>query len=199
VAPAAARLGSEAPARNRGLGIGAKMIGGFGVALTAATVAGIVMFASPPSPTAAAPQAAVVETAPAAIYAPASINAPVLADAAPVSTAAAPPLAPVASMPVAAEEKKECKVLPRRFFVSGTGTVRLRADGYLSRTIALSDSPQEIDLPQRRPMTGEVKQNIVVEGKSDFVLLTTDYDFKQGLNVDGTSDFDIYWVPPENC
>lgn len=189
---AAASVASNAQTRNRSRGIGAKMIGGLGVALTVATVAAVVMSSSPQTSTVAAPQAA---TTYAAVTAPAPVIAPT--QVAPVAM-----VAPPASIPAAAaapDDKKECKVLPRRFFVTGSGTVHLRADGFVSRNVALSDIPQEVDLPQRRPMTGEVQQNIVVEGQASFILLTTDYDFKQGLRVNGTSNFDIYWVPPANC
>jgi hypothetical protein len=191
---AATSLASSARTRSRGRGIGAKVIGGLGVALTAATVAAVVMSSGPQSSTAAASQA---QAAP--VYAAVAAQAPVMA---PTQVAPVAKVAPPASIPAAAtaaDDKKECKVLPRRFFVTGTGTVHLRADGFVSRNVALSDVPQEVDLPQRRPMTGEVQQNIVVEGQASFILLTTDYDFKQGLRVNGASNFDIYWVPPANC
>ncbi len=194
---AAASLASNAQTRKSGRGIGAKMIGGLGVALTVATVTAVMMSASPSS-TAVAPQAA---TTYAAVPAAAPVSAPV-AIYAPLQASPATAVTPPASVPAAATaagEKNECKVLPRRFFVTGSGTVRVRADGFVSRNVALSDVPQEVDLPQRRPMTGEVQQNIVVEGQANFVLLTTDYDFKQGLRVNGTSNFDIFWVPPANC
>jgi hypothetical protein len=91
-------------------------------------------------------------------------------------------------------------LLKRRFFVTGEGSVRLRVDGYVSAAITLSNSPQEVDLPILRPSTGEIKQNIVVEGKAPFVILTTDYvDFQQGLTVEGRSEFDIWWAPLKNC
>lgn len=189
---AATSLASSAQTQNRGRGIGAKIIGGLGIALTVATVAAVVMSSSPQSSTAAAPQAA---TTYAAVSAPAPVIAPT--QVSPVAMVAPPASVPAAA--TAADDKKECKVLPRRFFVTGSGTVRLRADGFVSRNVALSDVPQEVDLPQRRPMTGEIQQNIVVEGQANFMLLTTDYDFKQGLRVNGASNFDIYWVPPANC
>ena len=51
-----------------------------------------------------------------------------------------------------------------------------------------------------RPSVGEIKQNIVVEGKAPYVILTTDFDFQQGLTVDGRSDFEIWWgTPLKNC
>jgi hypothetical protein len=79
------------------------------------------------------------------------------------------------------------------------GTVRLRTAGYVSSVISLSDTPQVVDLPMLRPTQGEAEQKFVFEGKAPFLILTTDYvDFRQGLTVDGSTDYDMTWQPLTN-
>lgn len=191
-APAAARSASQAQTRKSGSGIGAKLIGGLGAIVTVATVAAFMMSSSPQPANEVALQAA---TTSAAISSPAPVSVP-----APVTTAAVTPPPALAAAPAQAAPK-ECQLIKtRRFFVTGEGSVRVRADSYVSPSISLSNTPQLVELPMLRPSEGEVKQHIVVEGKAPFVILTTDFDFTQGLQVDGKSDFDIWWgTPLKNC
>jgi hypothetical protein len=189
-APAAARSSSEAQTRKPGPRLGAKMIGGLGAVLTVATVAAFLMSSSPQPSTAVATQAA---TTLAAVSTPAPVNVPAL-----VTAAVTPPPA-VAAAPALAEQK-DCKLLHRRFYMTGQGTIRLRADGYISPPISLGDTPQVVDLPMLRPTQGEAEQKFVFEGKAPFLILTTDYvDFHQGLTVDGSTDYDMTWAPLKNC
>jgi hypothetical protein len=106
------------------------------------------------------------------------------------------------NFPERTQQQKECRFLPRRLFVSGTGTVELRTNRFVSRHIELGDSPQEIELPGFRPAAGDVWQYIVVEGKADFLHLTTDSP-KDQLDVkalDGAASFAVDWTPlPANC
>jgi hypothetical protein len=199
-AAAAGKSTHQAQTRSRGGGIGSKLIGGLGIVLTMAVVAGAIMFDAPQSSTAVAPQVAAA-TSVAPTTTPTASNTAVAPSAtikmATVKVVTSPP---AAAAPASNSSTTECRLLPRRFFVTGSGTVRLRAEGYVSPTIVLSGSAQEVDLPQRRPAVGEVLQNIVVEGKADFILLTTDYvDYRQGLRVNGVENFDIYWAPLKSC
>jgi hypothetical protein len=191
-APAAARSASQTQTRKSGSGMGAKLIGGLGAVVTVATVAAFMMSSSPQPASEAALQAATTSPA---ISSPAPVSVP-----APVTTAAVTPPPALATAPAEAAQK-ECKLIKtRRFFVTGEGSVRVRADNYVSPSISLSNTPQLVELPMLRPSEGEVKQHIVVEGKAPFVILTTDFDFTQGLQVDGKSDFDIWWgTPLKNC
>jgi hypothetical protein len=189
-APAAARSASHAQTRKPGPRLGAKLIGGLGAVVTVATVAAFMMSSSPQPSTTMAPQAA---TTLAAVSAPAPVNV-----AAPVTTATVTPPA-VAAAPALAEQK-DCKLLHRRFYLTGQGTIRLRTDGYISPAISLGDTPQMVDLPMLRPTQGEAEQKFVFEGKAPFLILTTDYaDFHQGLTVNGSTDYDMTWVPLKNC
>jgi hypothetical protein len=166
------------------------MIGGLGAVLTVATVAAFMMSSSPQPSTAVATQAA---TTLAAVSTPAPVNVPAL-----VTAAVTPPPA-VAAAPALAEQK-DCKLLHRRFYMTGQGTIRLRTDGYVSQPISLGDTPQVVDLPMLRPTQGEAEQKFVFEGKAPFLILTTDYvDFHQGLTVDGSTDYDMTWAPLKNC
>jgi hypothetical protein len=190
-APAAARSVSQTQIRMSGSGTAAKMIGGLGVVLTAATVTAFMMSSSPQPSTDVAPE---TTTTLAAVSAPAMLNAP-----APVTTATVTPPPAAATAPAAAAER-DCKLLHRRFYMSGQGTVRLRTAGYVSPAISLSDTPQVVDLPMLRLTQGEAEQKFVFEGKAPFLILTTDYiDFRQGLTVDGSIDYDMTWQPLKNC
>jgi hypothetical protein len=190
-APAAARSASHAQTRKPGPRLGAKLIGGLGAVVTVATVAAFMMSSSPQPSTTMAPQAA---TTLAAVSAPAPVNV-----AAPVTTATVTPPPAIAAAPALAEQK-DCKLLHRRFYLTGQGTIRLRTDGYISPAISLGDTPQMVDLPMLRPTQGEAEQKFVFEGKAPFLILTTDYaDFHQGLTVNGSTDYDMTWVPLKNC
>jgi hypothetical protein len=174
-APATARSASQAQIRKPGPRLGAKMIAGLGVVVTVATVAAFMMSSSPQPSTTMAPQAATTLAA--------SVTPPPALAAAP-----APPA------------QKDCKLLHRRFYMTGQGTIRLRTDGYISPPISLGDTPQLVDLPMLRPTQGEAEQKFVFEGKAPFLILTTDYaDFHQGLTVNGSTDYDMTWVPLKNC
>jgi hypothetical protein len=167
------------------------MIGGLGVVVTVATVAAFMMASSPQPSTTTAPQAA---TTLAAVSTPAPVNV-----AAPVTTATVTPPPAVAAAPALAEQK-DCKLLHRRFYMTGQGTIRLRTDGYISPAISLGDTPQMVELPMLRPTQGEAEQKFVFDGKAPFLILTTDYvDFHQGLTVNGSTDYDMTWVPLKNC
>jgi hypothetical protein len=190
-APATARSASQAQARKPGPRLGAKMIAGLGVVVTVATVAAFMMSSSPQPSATMAPQAA---TTFAAVSAPAPVNV-----AAPVTTAMVTPPPAIAVAP-APPAQKDCKLLHRRFYMTGQGTIRLRTDGYVSPPISLGDTPQLVDLPMLRPTQGEAEQKFVFEGKAPFLILTTDYaDFHQGLTVNGSTDYDMTWVPLKNC
>jgi hypothetical protein len=190
-APATARSVSQAQTAKPGPRLGAKMIAGLGVVVTVATVAAFMMSSSPQPQTTMAPQAA---TTFAAISTPAPVNV-----AAPVTTAMVTPPPALAAAP-APPEQKDCKLLHRRFYVTGQGTIRLRTAGYVSPPISLGDTPQLVDLPMLRPTQGEAEQKFVFEGKAPFLILTTDYpDFHQGLTVNGSTDYDMTWAPLKNC
>jgi hypothetical protein len=190
-APASAKSASHAQTRKPGGTMGAKTIGALGAVLTVATVAAFMMSSSPQPSTSVAPQAA---TAVAAVSAPAPINVP-----APVTLAAVTP-PPAAAVAPAAPPQRDCKLLHRRFYMTGQGTIRLRTDGYVSPVISLSDTPQMVDLPMLRPTQGGAEQQFVFEGKAPFVILTTDYaDFRQGLTIDGRFDYDMTWLPLKSC
>lgn len=191
-APAsAARSASHPQAHKPGPRLGAKMIGELGVIVTVATVAAFMMSSSPQPSTTMAPQAA---TTFAAVTAPAPVNV-----AAPVTMAMVTPPPAITAAP-APPAQKDCKLLHRRFYMTGQGTIRLRTAGYVSPPISLSDTPQLVDLPMLRPTQGEAEQKFVFEGKAPFLILTTDYaDFHQGLTVNGSTDYDMTWVPLKNC
>jgi hypothetical protein len=189
-ASAAAKSASHAPTHKSNHGIGTKLIAGFGAVATVATVAAFLMSSAPQPSTAVAPQATTL----AAVSTPAPIDVP-----APVTMAAVTPPPAVAAAPALAAQR-DCKLLQRRFYITGQGTVRLRADGYVSPTISLSDTPQVVDLPMLRPTQGEADQKIVFEGNAPFLILTTDYvDFHQGLTVNGRTNYDMTWVALKNC
>ena len=156
-APAsAARSASHPQAHKPGPRLGAKMIGGLGVIVTVATVAAFMMSSSPQPSTTMAPQAA---TTFAAVTAPAPVNV-----AAPVTMAMVTPPPAVTAAP-APPAQKDCKLLHRRFYMTGQGTIRLRTAGYVSPPISLSDTPQLVDLPMLRPTQGEAEQKFVFEGR----------------------------------
>ena len=187
-APATARSASQTQTRKSASGMGAKLIGGLGAVVTIATVAAFMMSSSPQPAVTGATQAATTLAA-------ASTPAPVP----PLTTAAVTPPPAVVAAP-ALTEQKDCKLLHRRFYMTGHGTIRLRTDGYISPMISLGDTPQMVDLPMLRPTQGEAEQKFVFEGKAPFLILTTDYvDFHQGLTVDGSTDYDMTWAPLKNC
>ncbi|MGO8908095.1 MAG: hypothetical protein ACLQDM_02015 [Bradyrhizobium sp.] len=111
--------------------------------------------------------------------------------------------APVAAPDQAATSTAKCQMVPRKLLVStttGSGTVRLRAGGYLSPPIALSARPQAVVFPLPRPELTPVEEVIAVEGNANDVVISSDLtNFRKTLDVTGAAAFAVKWQPMKTC
>jgi hypothetical protein len=104
--------------------------------------------------------------------------------------------APTASAP-------QCSMIQRKLYVSsatGSGTVRLREGNYVSQPIVLSAQRQQVVFPQLRPDQIAVQDVITIEGNSDGVLISSDYNPNLGVfNVPGLTAFSMTWQAVKGC
>jgi hypothetical protein len=111
--------------------------------------------------------------------------------------------APVAAPDQAVTTTAQCQMIPRKLLVStanGSGTVRLRAGGYLSPPIRLSVTPQEVVFPAARPTVGLVDQVITVEGNANDVMISSELTgLRKVLDVAGVAAFNLKWLPMKPC
>lgn len=111
--------------------------------------------------------------------------------------------APVSAPDQATTTAAQCQMIPRKLLVStttGGGTVRLRADGYLSAPIQLSATPQEVVFPAARPTAGFVEEVITVEGKASNVVISSSLtNLRKELDVAGVAAFNLRWLPMKTC
>jgi hypothetical protein len=111
--------------------------------------------------------------------------------------------APVATPDQAEATVAQCQVIPRKLLVStetGSGTVRLRAGGYLTPPISLRNTPQEVVFPQSRPTAGVVDEVVTIEGNAVNVVISSSLtDFRKVLDVTGLAAFNLRWIPMKTC
>jgi hypothetical protein len=98
---------------------------------------------------------------------------------------------------------KACQITQRKFYVStqtGSGVVRLREGNYLSAPITLSAQPQAVVFPLARPDVTPVEEVITIEGNSNNVIITSDFNPKPRIfDVAGVAAFPVTWIPVKKC
>ena len=177
------------------------MIGGIGAALTFIAVAAVLSGPQPlpGSKAPAAPVYATVTEAPS----PANVaTVPAFGGALQAALVAAPdqPSAPTYAPP--APTQKQCRLPQRKFYVSGSGIIRVHDGIYVSAPVVLDSDPQEVTFPILRPEVGtSANETITVEGSASTVLMTTDYPgFRQVFRrLRGATTFIVHWVSLRNC
>jgi hypothetical protein len=102
-----------------------------------------------------------------------------------------------------ATQAPQCSLIQRKLYVStatGSGTVRLREGNYVSQPIVLSAQRQPVVFPQLRPGENPVEEVITIEGNSDNVMISSDYNPNLGIyNVPGLTAFSITWKAVKGC
>jgi hypothetical protein len=192
--------------------LGPKVFATFGVCVMLAVVVAITTSdessqssASPSPPTTVALQGASTLAQPQpqpaanpAPVAPAAIATPLSAF---VAASPPPPQAPpIAQVP--SQRPTQCELSQRRFYVAGTGIVRISAGDYVSEPVVLGPYPQTIAFPAARPAPGTVAvETIVVEGNAGTVVMTSDLPgFRRVLTgLHGSSSFTAKWASLSNC
>jgi hypothetical protein len=181
---------------------------GFSMTLAAVSVAiASLEWPADPQPAAIAKPVALSSdpvSQPTAAVQPAPLPAPATTQPA---SAAAPPIPappPPAYVPAPAPlQPTQCSSQPlRKFYVAGSGTIRIYSSGYISQVVTLGPYPQEVAFPIARPASGPpVPDTVVVEGRAGTVIMTTDVrDFRQVIsNLRGSQSFDLRWLPLRTC
>src|SRR6201996_1537053 len=89
----------------------------------------------------------------------------------------------------------QCALIQRKLYVStvtGSGSVRLRDGNYVSPPIKLSAQRQPVVFPQPRPGENPLDDVITIEGNSDNVMISSDFNPGLGVfNVPGLVAFKI--------
>ncbi len=102
-----------------------------------------------------------------------------------------------------ATEAPRCSLIQRKLYVStatGSGTVRLRDGHYVSPPITLSSQRQPVLFPQLRPGENPLEDVITIEGNSDNVMISSDFNPNLGIfNVPGLTAFSITWKAVKGC
>jgi hypothetical protein len=112
--------------------------------------------------------------------------------------------APVATSDGAsANQTNQCSMIQRKLYVStttGSGTVRLRDGNYLSPPITLSAQRRPVVFPQPRPGENPLDDVITIEGNSNDVVITSDFNPNPRVfNVVGLTAFAVTWKPMKGC
>jgi len=112
--------------------------------------------------------------------------------------------APVATSDGAsATQTNQCSMIQRKLYVStttGSGTVRLRDGNYLSPPITLSAQRRPVVFPQPRPGENPLDDVITIEGNSNDVVITSDFNPNPRVfNVVGLTAFAVTWKPMKGC
>jgi hypothetical protein len=104
---------------------------------------------------------------------------------------------------VSATDTNQCAMIQRKLYVStatGSGTVRLRDGNYVSPLITLSAQRQPVVFPQLRPGENPLDDVITIEGNSDNVIVTSDFNPNPRIfNVPGLTAFAVTWRPMKGC
>jgi hypothetical protein len=97
----------------------------------------------------------------------------------------------------------QCTLVQRKLYVStvtGSGTVRLRDGHYVSPPITLSSQRQPVVFPQLRPGENPLEDVVTIEGNSDNVMISSDYNPNLGVfNVPGLTAFSVTWKAVKGC
>ena len=104
--------------------------------------------------------------------------------------------------PDRSRQENQCFVLQRKFYVVGRGVIRIRADGFVSAPLSLDANPQEVVLPQLRPIVGPgVKETIFIDGDAGLVVMTSDLpEFRRVWNnLHGSATLFATWKPMRKC
>jgi hypothetical protein len=179
-----------------------KMIGGIGATLTLVAVAALLSGGPKLSPELADPAAQEYTTTAAAPSPASAPTAPVPYSAPAMALVAAPASASAPAYASPAPAQKQCRLPQRKFYVSGSGTVRVHDGIYVSAPVVLDIYPQEVVFPLARPESGtSADDTITVEGNASTVIMTSDYpDFRQVFRrLKGSTTFTAHWVSLRNC
>jgi hypothetical protein len=102
-----------------------------------------------------------------------------------------------------ATEASQCSLIQRKLYVStatGSGSVRLRDGNYVSPPITLGAQRQPVVFPQLRPGENPLDDVITIEGNSDNVIITSDFNPNPRIfNVPGLAAFAVTWKPIKGC
>jgi hypothetical protein len=100
-------------------------------------------------------------------------------------------------------QAQQCTMIQRKLYVStatGHGSVRLRDGNYVSPPITLSTQRQPVVFPQARPGETPLDDVITIEGNSDNVMISSDFNPGLGVfNVPGLVAFKITWKAVKGC
>jgi hypothetical protein len=115
--------------------------------------------------------------------------------------AAAPVPAPAQAAPA---PKNQCPSLPLMIMVSteiGGGTVRFREGDYVSPSITLSRTPQNVYFPRPRPEVGQMREPITIEGDATNLVMVSPVTHARHVypKISGSLTYTATWFAFKVC